>query len=168
MIYNLLIRFLLICPRIIVTYLFFSCLGYPSVPRYPDCWILPISLCNKPLSVGLLWTSDRPVADTSSWQHARHSQEADSHVRCGIRTSKSSNWAAVDPRLKILRRDALSLDSTIGFSSKVFCMAVHQMVCWCCISPKNWCLQCSKDIKHSTPVCHSLQWPSKRFYIVKH
>jgi len=29
------------------------------------------------------------------------------------------------------------------FSRKVFCVAVHQMVCWWCISPKNWCLQCS-------------------------
>jgi len=27
------------------------------------------SHCNTPHSVGLLWTSDQPVAETSTWQH---------------------------------------------------------------------------------------------------
>jgi hypothetical protein len=36
-----------------------------------------------PHSVGLLWTRDRPVAETSTWQH-KHSQETDIHAPVGF------------------------------------------------------------------------------------
>ena len=48
-------------------------------------------------SVGLLWTSDEPVAETSTWQH---SQQSDIHARDGIRTHSFSKRAAADPRLR--------------------------------------------------------------------
>jgi hypothetical protein len=35
-------------------------------------------------SVGLLWTSDQPDAETSTWQHTQHSQETDVHAAGGI------------------------------------------------------------------------------------
>jgi hypothetical protein len=47
-----------------------------------------------PHSVGLLWTSDRPVAETPD--KTQHSQETDIHVPGGIRTRNSSKRAAAD------------------------------------------------------------------------
>ena len=44
---------------------------------------------NTPLLIGLLWTSDRLVAETSD--NARHSQETDIHAPSGIRTLVLAN-----------------------------------------------------------------------------
>jgi hypothetical protein len=51
---------------------------------------------DAPQSVGLLWTSDQLVAETSTWQHT-----TDQHP-CpgGIRTHDRSRWAAVDLHLR--------------------------------------------------------------------
>jgi hypothetical protein len=53
-------------------------------------------------SVGLLWTSDRSPAETSTWQH-RHSEETDIHAPGGIRILNPSKWTAADQRLKTAR-----------------------------------------------------------------
>jgi hypothetical protein len=53
---------------------------------------------DTPHSVGLLWTSDQPDAQTSTWQHTQ-SQETDIHVPGGIRTRNPIKPAAADPRL---------------------------------------------------------------------
>jgi hypothetical protein len=42
-----------------------------------------ITLRHAPQSVGLLWTTDRPVAETSTWQH-KHSQETNIHLPVGF------------------------------------------------------------------------------------
>ena len=52
---------------------------------------------NTPRSVGLLWTSDRPDAETSSWQHTTLTTHP---CPGGIRTHNRSKRAAVDPRLR--------------------------------------------------------------------
>jgi hypothetical protein len=49
-------------------------------------------------SVGLLWTSYQPVAETSD--NTQHSQQTDIHVTGGIRTPNVSRRAAADPRLR--------------------------------------------------------------------
>jgi len=49
-------------------------------------------------SVGLLWTSDQPVTNTSTWQHT--TLNTDIHAPGGIRTNNPSKQAAVDPRLR--------------------------------------------------------------------
>ena len=49
-----------------------------------------------PLSVGLLWTSDQPDAETSTWQHT--TLTTDIHAPGGIRTHNHSNRAGADPR----------------------------------------------------------------------
>jgi hypothetical protein len=49
-----------------------------------------------PLSLGLLWTSDRPVAEISTWQH---SQQTDIHDPGGIITYNPSKRAAADQGL---------------------------------------------------------------------
>ena len=58
-----------------------------------DSW----SHSDTPHSVGLLWTSDQPVAETFTWQH--NTQETNIHAYDGIRTHNPSKRAAADPRL---------------------------------------------------------------------
>jgi hypothetical protein len=53
---------------------------------------------DTPQSVGLLWTSDQLVAETSTWQHTTNT--TDIHAPCGIRTHNPSKRAAEDPRLR--------------------------------------------------------------------
>jgi hypothetical protein len=48
-------------------------------------------------SVGSLWTSDRPVTETSDG--TQHSQDKDIHIPSGTRTSNPSKRSAADPRL---------------------------------------------------------------------
>ena len=59
-----------------------------------------ITLRNKPQSVGLLWTSDQPYTDTSTWQHTTLTTQTDIHVPSQIRTHDLSRRAAADPRLR--------------------------------------------------------------------
>ena len=61
-----------------------------------NSWGFYITHNDPPQSVGLLWTSDQLVAETSSWQHT-----TDKH-RCpgGIRTHDLSRRAAADVRLR--------------------------------------------------------------------
>jgi hypothetical protein len=53
-------------------------------------------------TVGLLWTSDQPVAEASTYtgQHNIETQETDIHALSGIRTRDPSNQAAEDLRLR--------------------------------------------------------------------
>ena len=51
-----------------------------------------------PHSVGLLWTRDQPVADTSFWQHTTLTRNKHP-CPGGIRTRNPSKQAAADPRL---------------------------------------------------------------------
>jgi hypothetical protein len=52
--------------------------SFPLLPTHSRCRGCLFSLdhthLHTPQSVGLLWTRDRPVAETSTWQH-KHSQE---------------------------------------------------------------------------------------------
>jgi hypothetical protein len=54
---------------------------------------------DTPHSVGLLWTSNHPDAETSTWQHTTL-KETDIHAPGGIRTLNPSKRAAADPRLR--------------------------------------------------------------------
>jgi hypothetical protein len=53
-------------------------------------------------SVGLLWTSDQPVPETSTWQHTQQSQRRTIRAPGRIRTRNPSKRAAGDPRLRPL------------------------------------------------------------------
>jgi hypothetical protein len=57
---------------------------------------LSSSHSGTPHAVGLLWTSDWSVAETSTWQHNTHKR--DIHAPGGIRTRNPSHLAAIDPR----------------------------------------------------------------------
>jgi hypothetical protein len=64
----------------------------------PRPWSFMITQNDVLQSVGLLWTSDQPVAETSTWQHLTYS--TDKHRAFGgIRTHDRSRRAVVDLRL---------------------------------------------------------------------
>jgi hypothetical protein len=52
---------------------------------------------DAPQSVGLFWTSDQLVAETSTWQHT---QQTNNHAPDGIRNHDRSRRTAVDRRLR--------------------------------------------------------------------
>ena len=58
---------------------------------------VPRSRSDTPQSVGLLWTSDQSVAETSTWEHT--TLTTDIHASGGIWTLNSSKGAAIDPRI---------------------------------------------------------------------
>ena len=57
---------------------------------------------DTPQSVGLLWTSDQPIAETSTWQHTQHSQWTTIHAPGELRTHNASKRSVVDTRLRPL------------------------------------------------------------------
>jgi len=54
---------------------------------------------DTPHSVGLLWMSDQPDAQTLVWQHTTLTKDTQTSSR-GIRTRNPSKRAAADPRLR--------------------------------------------------------------------
>jgi len=57
------------------------------------------SYSNTPHSVGLLWTRNQPVSETST-NKTQHTQETDIHALGGIRTRSPNKRAAADLRLR--------------------------------------------------------------------
>ena len=55
---------------------------------------------DTPHSVGLLWASDQPDAETSTSQYTQLSKGTNIHVAGGIRTHIPSKRAVADPRLR--------------------------------------------------------------------
>ena len=51
-------------------------------------------------SLGLLWTSDQPDAETSTFTKHSTQKKLTSITPGGIRTSNPNKWAAADPRLR--------------------------------------------------------------------
>jgi hypothetical protein len=67
---------------------------------------------DTPHSVGLLWASHQPYAETSTWQHTTLSR--DRHPRPGrIRTRNPKKRAAAGPRLRPRGHQSLCLVNTI-------------------------------------------------------
>jgi hypothetical protein len=90
-------------------YVMFNLIFHASTaPVGLDFLIVEVSRSHSetPHSVGCLWTSDRPVAETFTWQHVTLLRTT---IRApdGIRTSDSSERECTGPRL-------------IGFSMKKF------------------------------------------------
>ena len=72
----------------------------PTGPGPPHSRGFYITHNDTPQSVGLLWTSDQLVAETSTWQHTQHSQQTNVHVPGGIRNHNPSRRATADLRLR--------------------------------------------------------------------
>jgi hypothetical protein len=67
---------------------------------------------DTPHSLGLLWTSDQPDAETFTWQHNTHKRHIYASYR--IRTRNPSQRAAADPRLRP-RRHRYRPDTVLMF-----------------------------------------------------
>jgi hypothetical protein len=76
-----------------------------------------LTLRHTPQSVGLLWTRDRPVAETSTWQD-KHPQATNIHAPGGIRIQDPSKRSAADLCLRPRGhwdRPALKLQAILHF-----------------------------------------------------
>ena len=67
-------------------------------------------------SIELLWTSDRPAAETSTWQHPTLTTKI--HASGGIRTHNPTKPAAADPRLRPLSQ-----------GDRLTAIAIHIWIC---------------------------------------
>jgi hypothetical protein len=78
--------------------IFFTVAEQPPVGQghfiIEDSW----SHSDTPHSVGLLWTSDQPDAETPTWQHTPLT--TDIYIPGAIRTHNPNKRAAADPRLR--------------------------------------------------------------------
>jgi hypothetical protein len=73
-------------PQALDIILFLSGIYNPCEFKPPHSWGYVITHKDTPHSVGILWTSDQPVAETSTWQHTQHLEQSNVHVPGGIRT----------------------------------------------------------------------------------
>jgi hypothetical protein len=79
----------------------------PSGPGSPH--YLGFTMTDTPHSVGLLWTNDQTVGETSD--NTQHSQETAIQAPAGFRTRNPSKRAAAEPRLRLRgHRDRKSYD----------------------------------------------------------
>ena len=77
---------------------FFSGAAAQRGPGPPHSWGFWITHSDAPQTVGLLWTRDRPVAETSTWQHTTLTRFTNIHAPGGIRTRNPCRR----PRLRAL------------------------------------------------------------------
>jgi hypothetical protein len=67
-------------------------------PLLPHSWGLQMTHNDAPQSVGLLWTSDQPDTESSTWQHITLTREKKSYDPGGIRTEHLRRRATADVR----------------------------------------------------------------------
>jgi hypothetical protein len=100
---NIFVKFI---PCYLITSFFFLW-RFDSISGHGLAYRISRSYWDTPHSIGLLWKSDQPVAETSTWQHT--TLTTDRHATDGIRTRNSRKRAAADPRFRPRgHRDQLS------------------------------------------------------------
>ena len=72
---------------------------HPLLGQDPLIITVSRSHSDTPFSVGLLWTSDQPDAQTPLLDNKQHSEEGDLHASRRIRTRNPKNPATAEPRL---------------------------------------------------------------------
>jgi len=72
----------------------------PSGSGIPHSRGYEITHNDAPQSVGLLWTSDQLVVETSTWQNTKYSQQTNINATGWIRTHNLSRRAAADLQLR--------------------------------------------------------------------
>ena len=86
---------------------------------------------DTPHSVGFLWTSDQPVADTSTWQHTTLTRE---RYPCSRRNSYPQSQQASGRRHTPWTPTATEICSRWNYWMKMWCRYNHQwgFFLWCC------------------------------------
>ena len=67
---------------------------------------------DTPHSLGFLWTSDRPIPETTTWKHTQHSQQTRIHAPDGIRTR---NPASERPQTHALVREVTGISFQLHY-----------------------------------------------------
>jgi hypothetical protein len=105
----------------------FPYLDSPSGPRPPPCWGLEITRRNTPHSLGLLWTSDQPDAETSTW-HERQTSMSPAGFRHMIPASERPLGSRDEPNtrfninlLNISNNVSLPMDQGVFPFVPLFC-----------------------------------------------
>jgi hypothetical protein len=75
-------------------------LFYPLTVDVEVVYLHLITLRHTPQWVRFLWTRDRPIAETSTWQHTNTVQETNIHAPGEIRTHDPRKRSAADLRLR--------------------------------------------------------------------
>jgi len=83
---------------VIPFFIFLPCSNIPPMDQGLLIIEASRSHSDTPHSVGYLWNSDLPDAETSTWQHTTLTTNI--HALGGIRTHNPSKRAAADPRLR--------------------------------------------------------------------
>ena len=101
-------------------FFFFFCFFYRAFSTLyefepPHSRVSEITHIDTRQSVGLLWTGDQPVAETSTWQRIQHPQRTNIHDPVGIRTRNPCKRSAVDTRLRPLG----NWDNAVSLSDKM-------------------------------------------------
>ena len=120
-------QFILFLPILIIStqymatlsfiYLLFVFSAIAPTPVGHSLLILEVSISHTSQSVGLLWTSDQPVAETSTWQ--RTALTTNIHAPGGIWTHNLCRRAAADLRLRLHCHWELHLFTCILFNDTV-------------------------------------------------
>jgi hypothetical protein len=85
-------------------------------------------------SLGLVWTTGRPVAETSIWQHRTRSQETDIHAPGGNRTPQSQQASGRRPTPYTAR----PLGS-VGRKLRIWILRTRWDFCGCAYRLLLWC-----------------------------
>ena len=106
---------------------------------------------DAPQTVELLWTSDQPVAHTSTWQHTQHSHRTTIHAPGGIRTHNPSKRSGVDTRLR-----------PFGHWDQRF------LGLWCHKNPEDRGSVCLRNFSTDLPICTIRQLRRLRYEMRLH
>jgi len=111
----------------------------PSGHRSPNCQGFVITLRHTPHSMGLLWTSDRPVAVTSSWQHT--TLTIDSHQCARWDSNPQSQQASGRRHTSYTAR--LLESSVLSSALVMLCVCQLTYILWCKL--QYWWQKCASS-----------------------
>jgi len=120
----------------------------PKVGQSPLIHKVSRSHNDAPRSIGLPWTSDQLVAETSTWQHT--TLTTDIHAPSGIRTHNLIRRAAADKHLRprqVRKRGTIRWNADFSLFSRHLCLHATQIIV------QKICIFC---------ICQSSSFYSKR------
>jgi hypothetical protein len=111
---------------------------------------------DTPQSVGLLWTSDQPVAGTSTWQHTQH-LTTNIHAPGGIRIFNRSRWSSADPRLSSATGIGMLHHHLTVTASLFKGREHHNSLIYGCTSYKEW--KRKSEVLSPLSIIHLREYP---------
>ena len=125
-----------------------------------------LSYSDTPHSVGLLWTSDQPDAETSTWQHTTLTIDRHSCPPAGFQTAIiAGEW----PQTDILDRAVTETDSSILKVTQIHTKCLHADTCPMTSQHEKPQIKAEKSdiVKRNNFTRKYLFWYNLYFYIKK-